>query len=182
MKNIKEFKIVDLLPETTNGKSSGIYQLARDLDTNISYHNESLFYREVASDILSSNQTQSVQDTDGNYNLGVAAIQNVIADANNSTEANILFGETWSGTSTQTLSLPIRVENYNEGSVADNGVVVYNTSIFRKGELKTAPTYKYLEGATDGVLKYGGGTLHRVTILDTAGDMEIYDGLDNTEH
>jgi len=54
---------------------------------------------------ISGNTINIVDDTDGMKNVGVAILQNVQADANNGTTTNILYGETWSGTSTSTLGV-----------------------------------------------------------------------------
>jgi hypothetical protein len=77
----------------------------------------------------------------------------------------------------QTLELPITIETENTGSAVDNGILLFNTSIFRVGQLKTNPTSKWIDGANTGIqLKYGGGILHRVVVLDNQGTISIYDG------
>ena len=76
---------------------------------------------------------------------------------------------------TETLEFPIRFENYNEGNTTDNGIVAFNCSIFRKGELMTNPTCKYIGTNTTTVCKYSAGKLHRITNLDNAGTVTVYD-------
>lgn len=83
---------------------------------------------------------------------------------------------------TETLSLPIRLENTNSGSAVDNGVIILNTSLFRMGELKTNPTSKWIDGPDSGIqLKYGAGMLHRVINLDNQGTISIYDGTSTSD-
>ena len=78
------------------------------------------------------------------------------------------------------MTLPITMENiYTSGSVDVNFETV-GMYIARQGELITNPTYKYLANVTAGVLKYGAGVLHRLTIADSSGNATIYDGLDDT--
>jgi len=81
---------------------------------------------------------------------------------------------------TQTLTLPIRAEVWNEGSTANNGLTLLATSLFRVGELHTNPTWKYFEGAQSEVCKYNAGTLHAIIVQDSSGSMEIWDGTDDT--
>jgi len=81
---------------------------------------------------------------------------------------------------TKTLGLSIRVENYNEGSIIDNGILLLNTSIFRMGEIETTSTWKYFAGAQTEICKLGGGKLHSLIIQDGSGNAYVYDGIDDT--
>jgi len=77
---------------------------------------------------------------------------------------------------TDTLTLPIRVENNNSGGNAtNNSLEVRFATILRLGSLETNPTYKYIGTATTTICKYGAGKLQRIVNLDNAGSATIYD-------
>ena len=78
---------------------------------------------------------------------------------------------------TSTLTLPIKAETINAGSAANNGILLFNISIFRLGEYLTAPTYKYIGTNTTTILKYGAGILHRIVNVDNAGSVTVYDNI-----
>ena len=82
-----------------------------------------------------------------------------------------------------TLTLPITIENENTGSstsdVTFDCVGVY---IAREGELHTNPTSKHITTAATYVCKYGAGVLHRIIINnpETGTGMTIYDNISAT--
>jgi len=80
----------------------------------------------------------------------------------------------------ETLTLPLRTEVINQGSTANNGIIIFAKSLFRIGELKTNPTWKYFEGNQAEVCKYSSGTIHSLIIQDSSGNAAIYDGIDDT--
>jgi len=78
--------------------------------------------------------------------------------------------------STNTQTLPIRIENINSGGNAtDNTFQVRFATILRLGQLNTNPIYKYIGSATTTILKYGAGTLHTIVNNDNVGSIIIYD-------
>lgn len=83
---------------------------------------------------------------------------------------------TWS----DTMHLPVRIENVNSGSTTNSTISVRVATIYRLGEIITETIYKYITGAvTAQVCKYGPGTLH--TIIADAGTsaatITIYDAV-----
>lgn len=84
---------------------------------------------------------------------------------------------TWSNT----LELPIRIENTNSGgSSTDVSVFVRTITIHRLGSAITQPISKYQAGITAGlVLKYGAGNLHEVVIsgITNASVVTLYDNI-----
>lgn len=83
--------------------------------------------------------------------------------------------EAASATWSDTLSLPCRAENYNtSGSATDTSLKIRSFVIMRYGEAESRPHWKYYHGANTGVLKYGAGTLHKVTVNQTANGSQVY--------
>ena len=65
---------------------------------------------------------------------------------------------------TATLTLPVRIENVNEGNTTDVGFHSAGMLIAREGQYFTAPTsYYFASGTTTGAqLKIGAGTIHSI--------------------
>jgi len=79
---------------------------------------------------------------------------------------------------TTKLTLPITFENVNDNDLAEEIIFdCLGVVIMREGQLSTNPTSKYIGTATTNVLKYGAGSLHRVTITDNVGTLLLYDGV-----
>lgn len=79
---------------------------------------------------------------------------------------------------TNTLSLPVTMENINSGgNITDNTFIVTFATILRLGELISSGKYYYAGTTATTVLKYGAGTLQRIAITDNTGTMMVYDGL-----
>lgn len=77
---------------------------------------------------------------------------------------------------TDTLDFPITMENNNSnGNITDNSFELLFASVLRLGNLNTDPTYKYLATNATTVCKYGAGELLRITNVDNAGTVTIYD-------
>ena len=76
-----------------------------------------------------------------------------------------------------TLTLPITIENINVANTTDIDFVCVGAYIARQGELHTNSVYHFANGASTAVLKYGAGVLHRVTITDNDGDLTAYDAV-----
>jgi hypothetical protein len=74
-----------------------------------------------------------------------------------------------------TLTLPITIENINTTNATDIDLQCVGAYIARQGELVTNPTYYYHAlGTTAGVnLKYGAGVLHRITINNVVNNSVI---------
>ena len=82
-----------------------------------------------------------------------------------------------------TLSLPLRAENYNtNASTTDTSLKLRSFVIMRYGEAQSRPAWKYQHGANAGtILKYGTGTLQKVTINSNTGtSITLYDALSAT--
>lgn len=78
----------------------------------------------------------------------------------------------------QTLTWPIRIENFNyDGGTSDVDFECYGAVITRQGQLETNGTYKYISGAATTVLKYGAGALHAIVNNDNAGTITLYDNI-----
>jgi len=74
------------------------------------------------------------------------------------------------------LTLPILIENINDnGNDTNVAFDCLGVSISRRGELHTAPTYKYISGAATTILKYGAGELHTIVNNDNSGSLIAYD-------
>lgn len=73
-----------------------------------------------------------------------------------------------------TLTLPITIENINTTNNTDMDLISVGAYIARQGELHTNPTSKYILTGTD-VLKYGAGVLKRIIVSDNIGRVIIYD-------
>jgi len=77
---------------------------------------------------------------------------------------------------TNTLDLPIRMENYNiNGNTTNNSFQLRFAVILRLGELVTNPIYKYIGTNTTTICKYSSGVLQRINITDNSGTLVIYD-------
>jgi hypothetical protein len=85
---------------------------------------------------------------------------------------------TWS----DTLSLPLRAENYNtSGSVTDTSLKVRSLSVYRYGDPISRPQWKYQAGVvTTSILRRGPGTLHRIVNNNNKGTLTLYDALSAT--
>lgn len=84
---------------------------------------------------------------------------------------------TWS----DTLSLPVRLENYNiNNSNTNTSLNIRAATVYRLGSIQTQTISKYITGTTTGqVLKYGAGNLHGLIIgasPTTGSVITIYDG------
>ena len=83
-----------------------------------------------------------------------------------------------SGSLVNTNTLPIRMENNNVGSTIDNTYEILTSTVFRLGDLLTAPTSKRITTANTYVCKLGAGILHRIIMNSTAvigTSLSIYD-------
>ncbi len=78
-----------------------------------------------------------------------------------------------------TMTLPIRMENVNTTNNTDIELECDGTYIARQGELHTNPTSKYIYGTSVTVCKYGAGILNGIIIsaVSNGADINIYDGL-----
>lgn len=91
-----------------------------------------------------------------------------------------------SSTWTQTVTLPIRMENINyNGITTDIQLKTRVSTISRLGEAYTRPQWKNLaaSSATPIVLKYGAGTLHTITVNTNGANgnaLTIYDAVSAT--
>lgn len=77
-----------------------------------------------------------------------------------------------------TLTLPIALENINTTCSTDMDLICVGAYIARQGELFTNPTSKLVTGESETVLKYGAGTLKGCVIsaIVNGADINIYDG------
>lgn len=79
---------------------------------------------------------------------------------------------TWAAT----LSLPVYADNINAGNTTNTTMSIRVNTIYRLGELETAPTYKHISTNTTTVCKYGPGDLHRITMNNpTNAAITVYD-------
>lgn len=81
---------------------------------------------------------------------------------------------------TNTMALPIRVENINHGGGTTNTTIkVRSASIHRFGELITSPASVYVSTANASavILKRGAGRLQRIVNCDNIGVITLYDGI-----
>ena len=87
----------------------------------------------------------------------------------------VAAGATWANT----MSLPVRAENGNINNAAtDLQLLVRSNTIYRLGLPVTRPMWRYIHGALDAILKYGPGTLHRVTLNQIGGTtITLYDNV-----
>jgi len=68
-------------------------------------------------------------------------------------------------TYSDTLTLPVRIDNINSGSTTNSTILVRVASITRLGKLETNPTYKNMTGISSStILKYGAGMLHNIIV------------------
>lgn len=76
---------------------------------------------------------------------------------------------------TSTLTLPVRIENFNTGGSTTNVLLYIRSSVIsRLGKESTQPTSKYQSGTTAGlVLKYGAGNLHGIVISGVANNSNV---------
>jgi len=87
-----------------------------------------------------------------------------------------LIGSTDSLTSS--FNLPVTIENINSGGNTTNNIFdVRFSSVQRLGNIRSAGRAVYLATNATSVLKYGGGTIQAISILDNAGTISLYDGL-----
>lgn len=88
---------------------------------------------------------------------------------------------TASGTTTplsDTVHLPIRLENTNGANINDNALHIRIASIAREGVLLSQPISARISTVTTTVLKYGPGNLHAIifgTLPTSSGTITIYD-------
>jgi hypothetical protein len=84
-----------------------------------------------------------------------------------------------SNTWTDSLHLPIRVENTNvSGSVTNTSLNIRGVTLSKLGKELTTPTSKYQAGITSGVtLKYGPGNVHGISVSGVINDsvVTLYD-------
>jgi hypothetical protein len=84
---------------------------------------------------------------------------------------------TWS----DTLNLPIRLDNINAGSTTNCTLTARVATIYRFGQLETAPRFFHGTTAATTTLKYGAGMLHRIMLNNPAGTLiTIYDDTTGT--
>lgn len=86
---------------------------------------------------------------------------------------------TWS----DTINLPVRVDNVNSGSTTNSTISVRVATITRLGKLETAPTFKNITGVnTSQILKYGAGMLHNIIVGTPVNNatISIYDNVSGT--
>jgi len=81
-----------------------------------------------------------------------------------------------------TLTLPVTIENRNEGSTTDVEFECDGAYIARQGELITNPTSKFIPSAavpSTTICKYGAGTLKGIVLseIESTGVVNIYDGI-----
>ena len=77
-----------------------------------------------------------------------------------------------------TLTLPITMENNNTGGQTVNSVMdCLGAVIIGQGEYLTQPAVKYIGTAATTILKYGAGIIHAVVVTDNTGTLLVYDGL-----
>ena len=76
-----------------------------------------------------------------------------------------------------TLTLPITLENINTTNDTDIDLKCVSAYIAREGELQTNATYYHISGnAATHILKYGAGVLHKIVFNNTSGtSITIYD-------
>ena len=80
---------------------------------------------------------------------------------------------------TNSLTLPITMENNNVGSETDSILDCLGAAILGQGDLITNPTYYHISGdAATHVLKYGPGVLQKIMFNNTSGtNITIYDNI-----
>jgi len=79
---------------------------------------------------------------------------------------------------TNTLTLPIRMENINSGgSILPVTFNIRFACIMRLGKYQSANIYKYIAPGVSSVLKYGAGHLDAVINTNNAGTFTVYDAL-----
>lgn len=86
-------------------------------------------------------------------------------------------------TYSDTLTLPVRIDNINSGSTTNSTISVRVATISRLGKLETAPTTKNITGVNSSqILKYGAGMLHSIVIGTPVnnGTISIYDNVTGT--
>jgi len=76
-----------------------------------------------------------------------------------------------------TLTLPVTLENINDGSSTDSVMDCLGAAILGQGEYLTAPNVKYIGTNATTILKQTSGILHRITVTDNQGTLLVYDGL-----
>jgi hypothetical protein len=174
-------------PVTGNTRSFGAYD-----DDNGFFFQVSGTTFSVVSRKATSNTVVASGSFNGDYGTTAALMTNVVykfgieygtAKAEfyiNDILVHTLTVKAAGGTLVKTLTLPIRVESINTTSILENSIELYNTSIFRRGQLQTSSTYKYIVGAATNILKRSAGNLHRIVIQDASGNATIYDGTDDT--
>lgn len=79
----------------------------------------------------------------------------------------------------ETLTLPIRSENYNSGGLAQNiELILIASTIHALGNADQDPTYKNITGAATTVLKYSAGRIHSIVVNGSGGtSATVYDGV-----
>lgn len=88
-----------------------------------------------------------------------------------------------STTWTDTLTLPVRIDNINSGSTTNSTISCRTATIVRLGLLETAPTYKNITGVSASqILKYGAGMLHTIIVGTPVNNaiISIYDNVTGT--
>jgi len=76
-----------------------------------------------------------------------------------------------------TLELPIRIENFNNGSTINHELYLRMALIVRHGPLNTESAYKFIGTNATTICKYGAGRLHKIVNVDNAGSVTIYDNI-----
>lgn len=77
---------------------------------------------------------------------------------------------------TATMNLPARVDNTNTSNTTSVTLKCRVQTIYRLGELLTAPIYKRISTATTTICKYGAGVLHHIVINNpTNNTITVYD-------
>jgi len=96
----------------------------------------------------------------------------------------VLLHKIGAGHLSNTLTLPVRIENINDNS-QDVDVLMHCHAMLieRQGQASTSPTSKYISGASETVCKYGAGTLKGMVIsaITNGADINIFDGTATTD-
>ena len=74
-----------------------------------------------------------------------------------------------------TLHLPIRIENNNVGFTGTTQIGCISASISTQGKTNTTPIKKYIQGAGTYILSRSPGVLHIININNPGGSISIYD-------
>ena len=91
----------------------------------------------------------------------------------------VLLHKIGAGHLSDTLTLPVRIENVNDNSQdVDVKFHCHAMLIERQGQASTSPTSKYISGTSETVCKYGAGTLKGMVMsaISNGADINIFDG------